>query len=69
MREREREKEKKNEEIELEKFLYFGKLLDLIICVSFWFIFHFLWVFFIKVESLIWVKKRVCGVLIFVWVN
>ena len=45
-REREREREeKKKEEIELEKFLYFGKLLDLVNCVSFWFIFHFLWVF------------------------
>ena len=41
MKERERE-EKKKEEIELEKFLYFGKLLDLVNCVSFWFTFHFL---------------------------
>ena len=44
MRERERE-EKKKEEIELEKFLYFGKFLDLVICVSFWFIFHFFLVY------------------------
>ena len=45
MREREREREreeKKKQEIDLKKFLYFGKLLDLVNYVSFWFTFHFL---------------------------